>query len=103
MSALAVGLGILGAGFGGRVLYQMYRGGARGADKWIMGGFKAKMDKPEAIQILGLRWVARDLEHTAVCESDGGSDSADARSEPLTPNKLKDAHRKLMLANHPDR
>lgn len=55
MSALAVGLGILGAGFGGRVLYQMYRGGARGADKWIKGGFKGKMDKPEAIQILGLR------------------------------------------------
>lgn len=24
-------------------------------------------------------------------------------SEPLTAVKLKDAHRKLMLANHPDR
>jgi hypothetical protein len=24
-------------------------------------------------------------------------------SEPLTVNKLKDAHRRLMLANHPDR
>lgn len=23
--------------------------------------------------------------------------------EPITTNKLKDAHRRLMLANHPDR
>lgn len=55
MSALAVGLGILGAGFGGRVLYQMMRGARGGADKWVKGGFKGKMDKAEAIQILGLR------------------------------------------------
>lgn len=55
MSALAIGLGLLGAGLGGRVVYQMVRGGARGADKWIKGGFKPKMDKPEAIQILGIR------------------------------------------------
>jgi hypothetical protein len=56
MSALAIGLGILGAGFGGRVAYQMFRAGARGgADKWVKGGFKAKMDKLEATQVLGLR------------------------------------------------
>jgi DnaJ family protein C protein 19 len=58
MSTLALGLGLLGAGLGGRVVYQMFRGGARGADKWIKGGFKPKMDKPEAIQILALRCVA---------------------------------------------
>ncbi|KAJ9110065.1 hypothetical protein QFC19_001735 [Naganishia cerealis] len=78
-SALTVGLGLLGAGLGGRVLYQAYRGGARaGADKWVKGGFQAKMDKSEAMKILGIK-------------------------DPLTSNKLKDAHRRLMLANHPDR
>ncbi|GMK54338.1 hypothetical protein CspeluHIS016_0109240 [Cutaneotrichosporon spelunceum] len=75
-SAVALGLGTLGAVFAGRVAWTMMRRGA--ADKFVKGGFKAKMDRAEAIQILGLR-------------------------DPLTANKLKDAHRRLMLANHPDR
>ncbi|KAJ9116197.1 hypothetical protein QFC20_000877 [Naganishia adeliensis] len=78
-SAITVGLGLLGAGLGGRVLWQAYRGGARaGADKWARGGFQAKMDRSEAMKILGVK-------------------------DPLTSTKLKDAHRRLMLANHPDR
>ncbi|KAF5342584.1 hypothetical protein D9611_001796 [Ephemerocybe angulata] len=51
----------------------------RGAEQWVKGGFKAKMDRKEAIEILGLK--------------DG----------PLLRTKLKDAHRRIMLANHPDR
>lgn len=54
MSTLAYGLGLLGAGFAGRVAYQMMRG-AKGADKFLKGGFKPKMDKAEAIKVLGLR------------------------------------------------
>ncbi|KAL7421807.1 mitochondrial import inner membrane translocase subunit TIM14 [Cryptotrichosporon argae] len=77
-SALALGLGMLGAGLAGRVAYQFMRAGGRGAEQFLKGGFKPKMDKAEAIAILGLR-------------------------EPITANKLKDAHRHLMLANHPDR
>ncbi|KAK1924149.1 hypothetical protein DB88DRAFT_489238 [Papiliotrema laurentii] len=76
-SALVLGLGTLGAGFAGLTAMRMLRG-ARGADKFLKGGFKAKMDRSEAISILGLR-------------------------EPITANRLKDAHRMLMLANHPDR
>ena len=30
-------------------------------------------------------------------------DSTEKYRDPLTTNKLKDAHRRLMLANHPDR
>lgn len=53
---LTLGLGLLGAGLGGRVLWQAYRGGARaGADKWIKGGFQGKMDKGEAMKVLGLK------------------------------------------------
>ncbi|WRT66320.1 uncharacterized protein IL334_003275 [Kwoniella shivajii] len=77
-SLTVVGLSILGAGLAGRVGYQMFRASAGGADKFLKGGFKGKMDKAEALQVLGLR-------------------------DPITSNRLKDAHRRLMLANHPDR
>ncbi|WVR07000.1 hypothetical protein IAU60_004039 [Kwoniella sp. DSM 27419] len=77
-SPIVLGLSLLGAGLGGRVAYQMFRAGKSGADKFVKGGFKAKMDKAEALQVLGLR-------------------------DPITSNRLKDAHRRLMLANHPDR
>lgn len=53
-SALVLGLGTLGAGFAGLTAMRMLRG-ARGADKFLKGGFKAKMDRSEAISILGLR------------------------------------------------
>ncbi|ODO08123.1 chaperone [Cryptococcus wingfieldii CBS 7118] len=77
-SPLVVGLSLLGAGLAGRVGYQMMRASSGGAKEFLKGGFKGKMDRSEALQVLGLR-------------------------EPLTSNKLKDAHRQLMLANHPDR
>ena len=54
-SALTLGLGLLGAGLGGRVLYQMYRVSRGPAEQFLKGGFKAKMDRKEAIQILGLK------------------------------------------------
>lgn len=46
---------------------------------WAKGGFLAKMDRGEATQILGLR------------------------ESHMTIARLKDAHRRIMLANHPDR
>lgn len=54
-SPLVVGLGLLGAGLAGRVGYQMMRASRGGAQEFLKGGFKAKMDRSEAIQILGLR------------------------------------------------
>ncbi|KAF5327456.1 hypothetical protein D9619_004220 [Psilocybe cf. subviscida] len=53
--------------------------GKKGAEQWAKGGFRAKMDRNEAIQVLGLK--------------DG----------PKLRTQLKDAHRQIMLANHPDR
>lgn len=55
-SALVIGLGTLGAGFAGLTALRMMRG-VKGAEKFVRGGFKGKMDRSEAIQILGLRWV----------------------------------------------
>ncbi|KAF8440440.1 hypothetical protein L210DRAFT_3612335 [Boletus edulis BED1] len=63
-------------------LRHLIRNGILGkvaAEQWVKGGFKAKMDRKEAIAILGLK--------------DG----------PTLRNKMKDAHRHVMLANHPDR
>ena len=56
-SALSLGLGLLGAGLAGRVAFQMLRAGKGGAEQFVKGGFKGKMDKAEAMQILGLRLV----------------------------------------------
>jgi len=48
-------------------------------NQWVKGGFQAKMDRKEAIAVLGLK--------------DG----------PKLRTQLKEAHRHIMLANHPDR
>ncbi|GAA5820786.1 hypothetical protein JCM3770_000993 [Rhodotorula araucariae] len=55
--------------------------GQQGAakDQWVKGGFAPRMDRKEAVEILGLR------------------------ESHMTINRLKDAHRRIMLANHPDR
>ncbi|KAL7338849.1 hypothetical protein BJY59DRAFT_652560 [Rhodotorula toruloides] len=53
--------------------------GSVGKEEWVKGGFQAKMDRKEAVQILGLR------------------------ESHMTMTRLKDAHRRIMLANHPDR
>ncbi|RXW22822.1 hypothetical protein EST38_g3024 [Candolleomyces aberdarensis] len=70
----AVAAAVLGRSFIRQGLFMR-----RGAEEWVKGGFKAKMDRKEAIEVLGLK--------------DG----------PLLRTKLKDAHRRIMLANHPDR
>ncbi|KAI0034236.1 hypothetical protein K488DRAFT_84211 [Vararia minispora EC-137] len=75
-TAVAVGLGAVAAGLIGRQILRSSRGAA---EQWVKGGFKARMDRREAIAILGLK--------------DGHTLS----------KKLKDAHRQIMLANHPDR
>ncbi|KAI5989423.1 hypothetical protein F5J12DRAFT_774474 [Pisolithus orientalis] len=74
-----VGLGAITAALVGRHLVRSGVIGKRAADEWVKGGFKAKMDRREAIAILGLK--------------DG----------PSLRTRFKDAHRQIMLANHPDR
>ncbi|TDL25782.1 hypothetical protein BD410DRAFT_784809 [Rickenella mellea] len=77
---IIVGVGAIAAALAGRHLLKAGMiGGARGADKWVKGGFKAKMDRKEAVAILGLK------------------------EGPRLKANLKDAHRHIMLANHPDR
>ncbi|KZT29983.1 hypothetical protein NEOLEDRAFT_1238692 [Neolentinus lepideus HHB14362 ss-1] len=75
-----IGVGAIAAALAGR---QMVRagvfGGKSAAEQWVKGGFKARMDRKEAVAILGLK------------------DSVRLRTQ------LKDAHRQIMLANHPDR
>ncbi|KAF9485154.1 hypothetical protein BDN70DRAFT_796229 [Pholiota conissans] len=75
-----VGVGAIAAAILGRSLVKKGLFVGKGAaEQFVKGGFKAKMDRKEAIQILGLK--------------DG----------PKLRTQLKDAHRQIMLANHPDR
>jgi len=77
---IIVGVGAITAALVGRQLFRSgIIGGKRAVEEWAKGGFRAKMDRKEAVAILGLR--------------DG----------PRLKTQLKDAHRHIMLANHPDR
>jgi DnaJ family protein C protein 19 len=52
---ILVGLGTVAAAIAGRQLFRSgVLGGKRIAEEYVKGGFKAKMDRKEAIAILGL-------------------------------------------------
>jgi hypothetical protein len=51
-----LGVGAVTAALVGRQLLR--RSAKNAADQWVKGGFKAKMDRKEAIEILGLKCVA---------------------------------------------
>ncbi|CAD6904064.1 unnamed protein product [Tilletia controversa] len=75
-----IGAGLIGAGIAANFMMRSRASAAAGpGGKWVKGGFQNKMDKKEAAQILGLRETA------------------------LTKARVKDAHRRMMIANHPDR
>ncbi|KAF8529828.1 hypothetical protein JB92DRAFT_3086903 [Gautieria morchelliformis] len=79
---IILGIGAIAAAVTGRHLVRtgvLRFGGANAAEQWVKGGFRQRMDRKEAIAILGLR------------------------DTPALRMKLKDAHRHIMLANHPDR
>ena len=94
---IIVGVGAIAAAVAGRsFLRRGLLGGKGAAEEWVKGGFKAKMDRKEAIAILGLKYV--------LCTFPSPSELNDGiRDGPALKNKLKDAHRQIMLANHPDR
>jgi len=52
---LVLGVGAIAAALAGRALIR--RGAQAGGEQWVKGGFRGKMDRAEAIQILGLRCV----------------------------------------------
>jgi len=75
-----LGVGAIAAAIAGRNLMRRGLIGGKGAaEQWVKGGFKSKMDRKEAIAILGLK------------------------DNPTLRLRLKDAHRQIMIANHPDR
>ena len=94
-----VGVGAITAALVGRHLLRSGVIGKRAADQWVKGGFKAKMDRREAIAILGLKFAFQ-----THCTQAPLSDVYPFYRDGVTlRTKLKDAHRHIMLANHPDR
>ncbi|KAJ3027839.1 UNVERIFIED_CONTAM: hypothetical protein HDU68_002984 [Siphonaria sp. JEL0065] len=78
---LAIGAGLAGVALIGRAAFNAFtKKGATGVGgkPFHKGGFDQTMTVREAALILGVR-------------------------EAAPANKLKDAHRRIMLANHPDR
>ncbi len=94
---LLVGIGAIAAGLAGRHILRRRAMGA--ADQWVKGGFKSKMDRKEALAILGLKCVYL----FASPSSRPQLIKPLHRDGPTLKLKLKDAHRHIMLANHPDR
>ncbi|RUP50987.1 hypothetical protein BC936DRAFT_136718, partial [Jimgerdemannia flammicorona] len=86
-TAILIGLGIAAAATGGRIAikaFQEYQKLPKAPsrmrlEKYSKGGFDPKMNKREAALIFGLR------------------------ESGITKDKLKEAHRRIMLLNHPDR
>jgi uncharacterized membrane protein YgdD (TMEM256/DUF423 family) len=58
---LVLGIGAIAAGLAGRHFLRRRAMGA--AEEWVKGGFKAKMDKKEALAILGLKSVYLSRRH----------------------------------------
>ncbi|KAF3843296.1 DnaJ sub C member 15 [Dissostichus eleginoides] len=88
---IAVGLGVAAAGFAGRYAFQLWKPLGQvfaetvrkmptyGAfSPYYKGGFEGKMSKREASLVLGI-------------------------SATSTKVKVRDAHRKIMVLNHPDK
>ncbi|KAK3279306.1 hypothetical protein CYMTET_12799 [Cymbomonas tetramitiformis] len=79
-SPLVAGLSVAAAALTARgaiVAYNAWLTAPRAAKAFYKGGFEAVMTKREASLILGVREAAK-------------------------PDKIKAAHRKIMIANHPD-
>ncbi|CAJ0580737.1 unnamed protein product, partial [Mesorhabditis spiculigera] len=85
---IMAGMAIAAAGFGARMLLKNRAVIKKGLeqipiagevfDKYHRGGFEQKMSRREAAMILGVPATAK-------------------------PNKIKEAHKRIMIANHPDR
>lgn len=77
---MLAGLGVAAAAYGGRAAiqaFQAFKAAPPRLRQFYKGGFLPDMTKREAAQILGVR-------------------------ESAAEERIKDAHRKLMVANHPD-
>ncbi|RKP24456.1 hypothetical protein SYNPS1DRAFT_29082 [Syncephalis pseudoplumigaleata] len=81
---IAIGVGVTAAALGVRFAMRQWQqiprvAGSQNLKKFYKGGFDDKMNRREALLILGLRETG------------------------LSKDKVKVAHRRIMLLNHPDR
>lgn len=77
-TAILIGSGIAAAALIGRSAVKAFRNTAGASGKFVKGGFEPKMSSREAALILGVK-------------------------PGVSKSKLKEAHRRIMLLNHPDR
>uniref|UniRef100_A0A3Q3G2T1 DnaJ (Hsp40) homolog, subfamily C, member 15 n=1 Tax=Labrus bergylta TaxID=56723 RepID=A0A3Q3G2T1_9LABR len=75
---IAVGLGVAAAGFAGRYAFQLWKPLGQAFSTYYKGGFEQKMCRREASLVLGI-------------------------SPTSTKAKVREAHRRIMVLNHPDK
>ncbi|UKZ63474.1 uncharacterized protein TrAtP1_004703 [Trichoderma atroviride] len=108
-SVFAWGAGVAVAAFLGRaglVALRRSRGGVGALGKaFYKGGFEPRMTKKEASLILSLKYAWNSLPIKLRSYKDDMNDTnANSCSErALSKDKVRKAHRTLMLLNHPDR
>ena len=108
LAGLAVGAAAYAARFGLQA-YQSFRSAGPRMRQFYKGGFQAEMNRREAALILGERrrgtcacaqprWVSSQptAALTLVCATHPGV------REGAPEEKIKEAHRRIMIANHPD-
>jgi len=95
---LVAGLSVAAAALAGREALLAYHAWAKLPRKlkYYEGGFQPAMDRREAALILGLRCVPR------VQVRVRRSRPWVARERDTAERKVKEAHRRIMVANHPD-
>ncbi|KAA3675264.1 DnaJ subfamily C member 19, partial [Paragonimus westermani] len=77
-TAVLVGFGLLGVGLVGMRSFHSHLMFRESNSKYYRGGFEAKMSRREAALILGV-------------------------SQQTSKNRIREAHKRIMLLNHPDR
>lgn len=99
---IILGAGVITAALVGRHLARNgLRFGRQAGEEFVKGGFKGKMDRREALDILGLKYAF----YTTYLHLFSVADwlPVAPRRDSSVRKTLRDAHRQIMLANHPDR
>ena len=91
-------------GRAGLVAWRRSRGGVGALGKaFYKGGFEPRMNKREAALILSLQFVPMSIATGGRPRRKPIELTRDHRERSLTKDKVRKAHRTLMLLNHPDR
>ncbi|KAL6583690.1 hypothetical protein OROMI_002979 [Orobanche minor] len=104
-SPIIIGATVGTAALGARYLvraWQAIKGRSPRARRFYPGGFEKDMNRREAALILGVRWVVFAIHHIFEVKQNLKGGVCKALRERDAATKIREAHRRVMIANHPD-